>query len=72
MSTEEKPRVVCDISSFCDEKIILQKVPVCRRTLYNWRTEGKIPHIVIGRRILFHWPSVEAALLRQQQGGQKA
>jgi hypothetical protein len=22
-----------------------------------------------GRRVLFHWPSVEAALLRKQNGG---
>jgi hypothetical protein len=30
---------------------------------------GKIPFVRLGgRRILFHWPSVEAALLRYQRG----
>jgi hypothetical protein len=38
--------------------------------LFNWRTTGKIPCVRLGgRRILFHWPSVEAALLRHQHGG---
>jgi hypothetical protein len=55
--------------SFLDEKQILARLPICRRTLFNWRASGKIPHVKIGRRNLFHWPSVEAALLRQQRGG---
>jgi hypothetical protein len=34
---------------------------------------GKIPCVRLGgRRILFHWPSVEAALLRHQRGGQSS
>ena len=56
---------------FIDEKQLLARLPVSRRTLYNWRTSGKIPCVRLGgRRILFHWPSVEAALLRHQHGGQ--
>jgi hypothetical protein len=39
--------------------------------LFNWRMTGKIPCVRLGgSRILFHWPSVEAALLRHQRGGQ--
>jgi predicted DNA-binding transcriptional regulator AlpA len=54
---------------FIDEKQLLAKLPISRRTLFNWRTTGKIPSVRLGgRRILFHWPSVEAALLRQQKG----
>jgi predicted DNA-binding transcriptional regulator AlpA len=56
--------------AFLDEKQILVRLPVSRRTLFNWRASGKIPHVKIGRRNLFHWPSVEAALLRQQHGGE--
>jgi len=52
------------------EKQILARIPVSRRTLFNWRASGKIPSIKIGRRNLYHWPSVEAALLRQQRGVQ--
>jgi predicted site-specific integrase-resolvase len=56
---------------FIDEKQLLARLPVSRRTLFNWRATGKIPCVRLGgRRILFHWPSVETALLRQQQGGQ--
>jgi predicted DNA-binding transcriptional regulator AlpA len=52
---------------FIDEKQLLAKLPISRRTLFNWRTSGKIPCVRLGgRRILFHWPSVEAALLRYQ------
>jgi len=53
---------------FIDQKQLLARLPVSRRTLFSWRVSGKIPHVKIGRRILFHWPSCEAALLRHQRG----
>jgi predicted site-specific integrase-resolvase len=57
-------------ADFINEKQLLERLPVSRRTLFSWRTSGKIPHVRLGgRRILFHWPSVEAALLRHQRGG---
>ena len=57
-------------SNFIDEKQLLARLPVSRRTLFSWRTSGKIPFVRLGgRRILFHWPSVETALLRYQRGG---
>ena len=46
---------------------VLQQLPICKRTLYNWREEGKIPYLRIGRRILYHLPSIESALLRLQR-----
>lgn len=57
-------------AGFIDEKELLKRLPVSRRTLFSWRTTGKIPFVRLGgRRVLFHWPSIEAALLRKQQGG---
>jgi predicted DNA-binding transcriptional regulator AlpA len=57
-------------AGFIDEKQLLARLPISRRTLFNWRMTGKIPCVRLGgRRILFHWPSVEAALLRHQRGG---
>ena len=54
-------------ANFIDQKQLLARLPISRRTLFNWRTSGKIPYVRPGgRRILFHWPSVEAALLRHQ------
>jgi predicted DNA-binding transcriptional regulator AlpA len=57
-------------SAFIDEKELLKRLPVSRRTLFNYRANGKVPYVRLGgRRILFHWDSVKAALLRHQQGG---
>ena len=58
-------------AGFINQKQLLARLPISRRTLFNWRTTGKIPCVRLdGSRILFHWPSVEAALLRHQRGGQ--
>ena len=55
---------------FVDEKVILQRVPISRRTLYVWRESGKVPFIKVpgSRRVVFHWASFEQALLRLQRG----
>jgi predicted DNA-binding transcriptional regulator AlpA len=66
MSSEPK-QTPSSVEGFIDEKQLLAKLPISRRTLFNWRASGKIPCVRLGgRRILFHWPSVEAALLRHQ------
>ena len=48
---------------------LLQRVPISRRTAFAWEQKGILPVIKIGRRKLYHWKNVEAALLRQQKGG---
>jgi predicted site-specific integrase-resolvase len=59
-------------SGFQSESEILPHVGVSRRTLKNWRDRGLIPFVRLpgSRLIKYHWPSVEAALLRQQRGGE--
>ena len=58
-------------AGFIDEKQLLARLPISRRTLFNWRFSGNIPYVNVGgRRVLYHWPSVEAALLRRQRGGE--
>ena len=42
---------------------------LCRRSIRNLLKKG-LPHIKLGRRILFHPASVEAWLLRQERGGE--
>jgi len=69
MNSEPKQTPSCE-TGFIDQKQLLARLPVSRRTIFSWRASGKIPHVKIGRRILFHWPSCEAALLRHQHGGQ--
>jgi len=46
-------------------------VPLSERTLREEIKKGRIPAIRLpgGRRLLFHMPSVEKALLRFQRGG---
>ena len=54
---------------FLSENELLNRLPICRRTAFNWIKQGKLPVIAIGRRKLYHWPSVQNALLRIQRGG---
>ena len=58
-----------ELKAFLDEKELLRRLPVSRRTIHNWRRAGKIPSIVIGRRVLFCWANVAEALRRLERGG---
>jgi len=71
MSETEKQMTPANTTpDFINERELLRRLPVSRRTLFSWRTTGKIPFVRLGgRRVLFHWPSIEAALLRKQKGG---
>jgi len=69
---EYEPRFESDKErkAFLDEKEMLRRLPISRRTAFTWVQTGKLPCVKIGRRKLYHWPSVEQALLRQQRGGE--
>ncbi len=58
-------------SRFINEAELLRRLPVSRRTLHNWRRAGKIPSILIGRRVLYCWENVADALRRLERGGAK-
>ena len=59
-----------ETAGFIDSGEMLKRIPVCLATLQNWRRAGNIPFITgPGRRVLYHWPTVEQALLRMQRGG---
>jgi hypothetical protein len=63
----ESDRAPSSAAGFLNQKQLLARLPISRRTLFNWRMTGKIPCVRLDRRrLLFHWPSVEAALLRYQ------
>lgn len=59
-------------SEFIDETELCRRLTLCRRTVCNLRKKGVIPFVKLGGkvrgRVLFHWPSVEKALLRIQTG----
>lgn len=56
-------------SGFLDERSVLTRIPVSRRTWGNWKARGLIPYIKIGRRCLYDWENVANALRRMQRGG---
>jgi len=55
---------------FISERELRQRLPLSGRTLYSMRTSGRLPFVRLpgSRRVIYHWRSVEAALLRQQRG----
>ena len=55
-------------AGFIDEKRLLAKLPISRRTLGTWKAKGILPYIKIGRRCVYDWASVRRALLRRQKG----
>jgi hypothetical protein len=65
----EPSRTASNESGFIDEKQLLAKLPISRRTLGSWKAKGVVPYIKIGRRCLYDWASVQGALLRRQRGG---
>ena len=54
--------------AFIDQSEMLKRLPICAGTLKNWRKRELIPYAKLGARIVYHWPTVEAALLRRQRG----
>jgi predicted DNA-binding transcriptional regulator AlpA len=66
-SAEAKVPAEKQAQTFIDEKELLTRLPICRRTVFNWIRQGKLPCVKIGRRKIFHWKSCEEALLRLQR-----
>ena len=58
-------------TTFIDNTEFLRRIPWSAGTLANYRKAGLIPYVQLGRRICYHWPSVEQALLRLQRGGRQ-
>lgn len=57
---------------FISESKLRERLPYSRRTIYNLRIAGKLPYLCIPgtRKTWYHWPTVEAALLRLQRNGE--
>jgi len=51
---------------FISASQLLKRIQICKRTLQSWVKSGQIPAVRLrgARRVLYHWPSVESALLR--------
>ncbi len=68
LSAQHHPRG--EPPEFISTEELLRRVPFSRGTLRNRMKAGKLPWIRLeGRKLCFHWPSVERALLRAQRGG---
>jgi len=55
--------------SFIDEKELIRRIGLCRKSVYNLRKRAQLPYCRLGKRIRYHWPSVEAKILSRQIGG---
>ena len=55
-------------AGFINEPEFLRRIPICRRTAANLRKAGKLPYVKLGKRVLYHWETVQSALLRQSKG----
>jgi len=66
--TRDKPGIP---SGFLDFRGLAEHVPLGERSLRQAVADGHIPSVRLpgGRRLLFHWATVERALLRLQKGG---
>ena len=70
MSNQEKAaKATGNEAGFIDEPEFLSRVPICRRTAANLRKSGKLPYVKLGKRVLYHWKTVQDTLLRHQKGG---
>jgi len=72
-ASEETPPVVSPPAPapgvFVTVKELQRILPLSRRSIYAWRKAGILPSICVGSKVIFHVPSIEAALLRHQNGG---
>jgi hypothetical protein len=68
---EYEPRFESDkeFSAFINQAELLRRLKICRKTAYLWECQSKLPVVKINHTKRYHWPSVEAALLRMQRGG---
>jgi len=57
-------------AEFINSEELRRRLPICRRTEKNHRDKGRLPFVQLGRRVIYHWPTVQQALLRQQRGGE--
>jgi excisionase family DNA binding protein len=68
----QKPEVATDTSKlatdFIDTVELCRRLGCSRRTTSNLRETGKLPAVILGRLVRYHWPTVQATLLRQQTG----
>lgn len=67
--SENQSAITASQDTFLTENEILKRVPVCRKTLFNWVKAGKIPVVKIARKKIYSWPNVQAALLRLERNG---
>ena len=68
---EYEPRFESDkeLAVFIDQKELLRRLGISRKTAWNWERAGTLPVIKINHTKRYHWDSVLSAMLRLQKGG---
>jgi hypothetical protein len=70
MPESNKPATVtANQSDIADTNTIAKLIGVSPQTIGNYRAQGLVPFIKIGKSVRFHVPSVMESLVRRQRGG---
>jgi excisionase family DNA binding protein len=54
-------------TDFIDTVELCRRLGCSRRTASNLRRRGKLPAVILGRLVRFHWDTVKQKLLREAQ-----
>jgi hypothetical protein len=68
MNQQISPDIRVNPPVLLNERELAYVTGLCPRSIRNYVTAGIIPRIKIGRRVLFRWPQVEAALAKLEGG----
>ncbi len=63
MAKEQKP--LFNGERYFTEKEVAEKLHISRRTLFEWRENGKLPYIKIGSKILYRQSDIQTSLEKQ-------
>jgi len=66
---DTKSQTATSTEVFIGQAELLRRLGICRKTAYLWERQSKLPVVKINHTKRYHWPTVEAALLRMQRGG---
>lgn len=62
MNTQELPKLGQPEDGYLTKTEVAKRLRRTTRTIEIWMKRGFVPHIKLGRAVLFHWPSIERHL----------
>ena len=69
MNEQNNDTLLTNPPAFLTERQLVLVTGLCARSIRNYTQAGIIPRIKIGRRVLFRWADVDAALAKLSSFG---